>query len=32
MDCFAANAPLRKRVGFVAGNDGEGWPRYFFCA
>jgi hypothetical protein len=22
MDCFVANAPLRKRFAFVAGNDG----------
>jgi hypothetical protein len=23
LDCFVANAPLRKRFAFVAGNDGE---------
>jgi hypothetical protein len=23
MDCFVANAPLRKRFAFVAGNDEE---------
>ena len=23
MDCFVASAPLRKRFGFVAGNDGD---------
>jgi hypothetical protein len=30
MDCFVALAPVRKRVAFVAGNDGGVWRAQAF--